>query len=262
MVRRIWVDGSGVKRLPIYGVGKPNDRGVNLNLRRIALSLILAISLISGLSIAEDSNASINDSEVQPGEVVEPSVSEVETAAPEEAETVEDAAAADAKALEGSWILNIDDAQISMVIYQSEDLLFGAANSETPKPWNGVVSGLAYEDEVELEILSLQDGILVSTLITGISTEGTLAGSFVQSDSNGKVNKGNVMGFLTSPETSGYEPADVPTAAATTVAAAVVTPTPESAATTTTAETTTDGRKTPVDVVTLKDTIPYSPFGI
>jgi hypothetical protein len=262
MVRRIWVDGSGVKKLPIYGVGKPNDRGVNLNLRRIALSLILAISLISGLSIAEDSNASINDSEVQPGEVVEPSVSEVETAAPEEAETVEDAAAADAKALEGSWILNIDDAQISMVIYQSEDLLFGAANSETPKPWNGVVSGLAYEDEVELEILSLQDGILVSTLITGISTEGTLAGSFVQSDSNGKVNKGNVMGFLTSPETSGYEPADVPTAAATTVAAAVVTPTPESAATTTTAETTTDGRKTPVDVVTLKDTIPYSPFGI
>jgi hypothetical protein len=262
MVRRIWVDGSGVKRLPIYGVGKPNDRGVNLNLRRIALSLILAISLISGLSIAEDSNASINDSEVQPGEVVEPSVSEVETAAPEETGTVEDTAAADVKVLEGSWILNIDDAQISMVIYQSEDLLFGAANSETPKPWNGVVSGLAYEDEVELEILSLQDGILVSTLIAGISTEGTLAGSFVQSDSNGKVNKGNVMGFLTSPETSGYEPADVPTAAATTVAAAVVTPTPESAATTTTAETTTDGRKTPVDVVTLKDTIPYSPFGI
>ena len=233
-----------------------------MNLRRIALSLILAISLISGLSIAEDSNASINDSEVQPGEVVEPSVSEVETAAPEETGTVEDTAAADAKALEGSWILNIDDAQISMVIYQSEDLLFGAASSETPKPWNGVVSGLAYEDEVELEILSLQDGILVSTLIAGISTEGTLAGSFVQSDSNGKVNKGNVMGFLTSPETSGYEPADVPTAAATTVAAAVVTPTPESAATTTTAETTADGRKTPVNVVDLKDTIPYSPFGI
>ncbi len=241
-----------------------------MNLRRIALSLILAISLISGLSIAEDSNASINDSEVQPGEVVEPTVAEateVETAAPEEAGTVEDAAAADAKALEGSWILNIDDAQISMVIYQSGDLLFGAANSETPKPWNGVVSGLAYEDEVELEILSLQDGILVSTLIAGISTEGTLAGSFVQSDSEGKVNEGNVMGFLTSPETSGYEPADVPTAAATTVAAAATTaaagtPAPESAMTTTTAETTADGRKTPVNVVDLKDTIPYSPFGI
>ncbi|KQC13491.1 MAG: hypothetical protein APR56_05225 [Methanosaeta sp. SDB] len=226
--------------------------------------MILAISLISGLSTAEDSNLSMNDSEVQPAVVVEPTVAEatdVETVAPEGAATSDEAEVADVKALEGSWILNMDDAQISMVIYQSVDLLFGAANSETPKPWNGVVSGMAYEDEVELEILSLQDGVLVSTLIAGIATEGTLSGSFVQSDSEGKVNKGSVMGFLTSPETSGYEPADVPTAAATTVAAAV-TPAPESTTTTTTTETTTDGRKTPVDVVTLKDTIPYSPFGI
>jgi hypothetical protein len=227
--------------------------------------LILAISLISGLSTAEDSNVSMNDSEVQPAEVVEPTVveaTEVETAAPEGAATSDEAAVADVKALEGSWILNMDDAQISMVIYQSEDLLFGAANSETPKPWNSVVSGLVLEDEVELEILSLQDGVLVSTQITGIATEGTLTGSFVQSDSEGKVNKGSVMGFLTSPETSGYEPADVPTAAATTTAAAV-TPAPESAtAASAPAETTDDGRKKPVDVVSLKDTIPYSPFGI
>jgi hypothetical protein len=236
-----------------------------LNIRCIALSLILAISLISGLSTAEDSNVSMNGSEVQPAEVVEPTVveaTEVETAAPEGAATSDEAAVADVKALEGSWILNMDDAQISMVIYQSEDLLFGAANSETPKPWNSVVSGLVLEDEVELEILSLQDGVLVSTQITGIATEGTLTGSFVQSDSEGKVNKGSVMGFLTSPETSGYEPADVPTAAATTTAAAV-TPAPESATTASApAETTDDGRKKPVDVVSLKDTIPYSPFGI
>jgi hypothetical protein len=236
-----------------------------LNIRCIALSLILAISLISGLSTAEDSNVSMNGSEVQPAEVVEPTVieaTEVETAAPEGAATSDEAAVSDVNALEGSWILNMDDAQISMVIYQSEDLLFGAANSETPKPWNSVVSGLVLEDEVELEILSLQDGVLVSTQITGIATEGTLTGSFVQSDSEGKVNKGSVMGFLTSPETSGYEPADVPTAAATTTAAAV-TPAPESATTASApAETTDDGRKKPVDVVSLKDTIPYSPFGI
>ncbi len=110
--------------------------------------------------------------------------------------------------LEGRWILNLDDAQISMVLYQSGDLLFGAANSETPEPWNGVVSGSAEEDQIELEILSLQGGVLVSTLIKGIATEGTLAGSFVQSDSSGQAKVGNVMGFLTSPETSGYEPAD------------------------------------------------------
>lgn len=198
--------------------------------------------------MAEDQNASMND--VEPTEV--PAI-EVETAAPEEAAVVQ--------SLEGTWILNVDDDQISMVIYQSEDLLFGAAKSEATEPWNGVVSGSASGDGAELEILSLQDGVLVSTLITGTVTEGSLAGSFVQSDSSGKVNKGSVMGFLTSPETSGYEPADVPTTAATTTTAAV-TPATESAVTTTTEQTTDDGRKTPVDVVTLKDTIPYSPFGI
>lgn len=236
-----------------------------MNIRCIALSLILAISLISGLSTAQDSNVSMNDSEVQPAEVVDLTVveaTEVETAASDGATTSDDAAAADVKALEGSWILFMDDAQISMVIYQSEDLLFGAANSETPQPWNGVVSGLVSGDEFELQILSLQDDVLVSTLITGTATNGDLSGDFVQSDSKGKVNKGIVTGIQTSPETSGYEPADVvPTAAATTTAAAV-TPGPESAATTTTAETTEDGRKKPVDVVSLKDTIPYSPFGI
>jgi len=240
-----------------------------LNLRRIALSVLITITLISGLSIAEDSNVSTNESEVLPAEVVEPTepaISDVETAAPEETETTDTAATAEVKALEGNWILNMDDAQISMVVYQSDDLLFGAANSETPKPWNAVVSGLAYEDVVELEMLSLQDGVLVSTLITGTAAEGTLTGSFVQSDSSGKVNKGSVMGFLTSPETSGYEPANVPTATTTATATAAVTPATESAATATAAsvpaETTEDGRKKPVDVVTLKDTIPYSPFGI
>jgi len=232
-----------------------------LKLRDIALSLILAISLISGFSTAQDSNVSMNDSEVQPAEVIEPTVPEVaEAAEPEEAGAAFEAAVADA-ILEGSWILNMDDAQISMVIYQSEGLLFGAANSETPKPWNGVVTGLVSGEDLELQILSLQDGVLVSTLVTGTATESDISGSFVQSDSEGKVNEGNVMGFLTSPDTSGYEPADVPTAAATT-AAATVTPAPESAATPTTEQTTEDGRKTPVDVVTLKDTIPYSEFGI
>jgi len=226
-----------------------------LNLRRIALSVIITITLISGISMAEDSNVSMNDNEITPTEVVEPTepaISDVETAAPEEVATSEEAAAAEAGGLEGTWILNMDDAQISMVIYQSDDLLFGAANSETPKPWNAVVSGLAYEDEVELEMLSFQDGVLVSTLITGTAMEDTLAGSFVQSDSTGKVNKGSVMGFLTSPETSGYEPANVPVAAATTVAAAV-TPAPESAATATTEETTEDGRRKPVDVTTMAE---------
>ncbi|MGC9514801.1 hypothetical protein [Methanocrinis sp.] len=201
--------------------------------------------------MAEDGNVSTSDGDIEPmasAEPTEPATSEAETASP-------DAAAPE---LGGTWILNTGDGQISMVIYQSEDLLFGAANSETPKPWNGVVSGLVYGNELELQILSLQDGVLVSMLIAGTAAEGSITGTLVQSDSQGKVNKESVMGFLTSPDTSGYEPVDVPTAAMT---AATVTPTPEIAATTE-EETNEDGRKKPVDVVTLKDTIPYSPFEI
>jgi len=232
--------------------GKPDDRGVILNLRHIALSLILAISLISGLSMAEDSNVSTDESDFKPGEALEPTVSEdsdVETAATDEAIAADEAAVADAKALEGSWILNLDDAQISMVIYQSGSLLFGAANSEATNPWNGVVSGSADEGEVELEILSIRGGVLVSTLIRGIATEGTLTGSFVQSDSEGKVNEGNVMGFLTSPDTSGYEPANVPEETTSTVSPAAQAPEVQTAATTPAEETTNEsGRRVPVDV--------------
>ena len=241
-----------MKKLPIYGVGNQMTEVFSLNLRRIALSLIIAISLISGLSAAEDSNVLINESDVQPGEVLEPTITDA--AVPEEAEATDVATTSDAMSLEGSWILNLDDLQISMVIYQSGDLLFGAANSETPDPWNGVVSGSVAEDAVELDILSLQDGVLVSTLVSGTAaTDGTITGKFVQSDSEGKVNTGKAMGFLTSPDTTGYEPADVPTTVAT-AAAATVTPVLENTTTTSeSTETTTSGRKTPVDVTTLAD---------
>jgi hypothetical protein len=245
MVRRNGADGSGVKKLLICGVGNQMIEVFSLNFRSIALSLILAISLISGLSAAEDSNVSMDESDVQPGDLLEPTITEA----------ADVAAASDAMILEGSWILNLDDLQISMVIRQSEDLLFGAANSETPEPWNGVVSGSLDEDAVEIEILSLQDGVLVSTLVSGTAAaDGTIRGQFVQSDSMGKVNTGSAIGFLTSPDTSGYEPADVPTTVATATAEAVTTPVLENTTTTSeSTETTSSGRKTPVDVTTLAD---------
>jgi len=209
--------------------------------------MLITITLISGLSIAEDSNASTNEIENGATVALEPTVvedTEVEPAAPEAA----------AQGLEGSWILFMDDAQIQMVIYQSEDLLFGAANSETPQPWNGVVSGSVSGDEFELQILSLQDGVLVSTLITGTAINGDLSGDFVQSDSKGKVNKGIVRGIQTSPDTSGYEPAVVPDVAASTVAPVTQAPVVPAAVTEPAQETTTsDGRRTPVDVTTLSE---------
>ncbi len=189
-----------------------------MNLGRIALSALITITLISGLSMAEDADALVNDSI----NATETGPSEAGEMAPEE-----ETAASSVQSLRGSWILNTDDGQISMVVHQSEDLLYGAANSEAPEPWNGVVTGQASEEGFELQILSLQDGVLVSTIIAGSATADDLSGTVVQSDSLGQVKEGTVNGFLVSPDTSGYEPADVPAAVA--PAAAAVTPAPEAA---------------------------------
>lgn len=244
-----------------------DERGVSLNYRRFAISLILAIALISGLSTAEDGNASaddgllgqngvLNTSDIEETtdivEPTEPLTTDVETPLPEAA----------AKDLEGTWILNTDDGQISMVIYQSEDILFGAANSEAPTPWNGVVTGSVFGDTVQIQILSLQDGVLVSTLIAGPASEGTIGGSLVQSDSNGNVKTGSVMGIMTNPETSGYTPANVPAAASPAVSAAV-TPAPEVPAAQAPAQgAAADGKVQPVDVTTFKDKFVWNPFPV
>jgi hypothetical protein len=193
-----------------------------LNLGRIALSALITITLISGLSMAEDADALVNDSINESFNATETGRSEAGEMAPEE-----ETAASSVQSLRGSWILNTDDGQISMVVHQSEDLLYGAANSEAPEPWNGVVTGQASEEGFELQILSLQDGVLVSTIIAGSATADDLSGTVVQSDSLGQVKEGTVNGFLVSPDTSGYEPADVPAAVA--PAAAAVTPAPEAA---------------------------------
>lgn len=244
-----------------------NERGVSLNSRLVAISLILAIALISGLSTAEDGNVSadgglldqqgaVNGSDIEETtdivEPTEPSTAEVETPLP----------GATSQDLEGTWILNTDDGQISMVLYQSEDILFGAANSQTPKPWNGVVTGSVSGDTVEIQILSLQDGVLVSTLIAGPASDGTIGGSLVQSDSNGNVKTGSVMGIMTNPETSGYTPANVPPAASPAVAAAV-TPALEVPAAEPPAQGTAAGGKVqPVDVTTFKDKFVWNPFPV
>ena len=214
--------------------------------------MLIAITLISGLSLAEDANVSNNESEIATAEVIEPTAAEPsgnESAVPVEAAPEEVAT----ETLEGSWILTLDGAQVSMVLRQSGVILFGAANSESPKPWNGVVSGSLSDDVVNLRILSLQDGVLVSTLISGIAQDGAINdGYFARSDSQGNVDLGTVTGILTSPDTTGYEPADVPTVSTTTAPSAAVTPATENIENATTTKTTEES-KSYTDVSALAD---------
>lgn len=229
-----------------------------MNLRRIALSMLIAITLISGLSLAEDANVSINESEIAPAEGVDATANATDA----ESSASEDVATQTAQSLEGSWILTMDDARVSMVLYQSGAILFGAANSDSPEPWNAVVSGSISGDVANLRIFSIQDGFLVSTMVAGTAQDGSLTGSFVQSDSQGRVNQGTVTGSLISPDASGYEPANVPAATTATTTAATTTNTIAAAATTEPADTgdatateTSDEETSILDVTTVADTI-------
>jgi len=214
--------------------------------------MLIAITLISGLSLAEDANVSNNESVIAPAEVLEPTVNATDAES-----SATDVAAQATHSLEGSWILTMEDARVSMVLYQSGEILFGAANSDSPKPWNAVVSGSISGDVANLRIISLQDGFLVSTLIAGTAQDGSMTGSFVQSDSQGRINQGTVTGSLISPDTSGYEPANVPavatTAATTNTIAAAATTEPVAAGNATAAGTVKD--EGILDVTTVADTI-------
>jgi len=176
---------------------------------RFALVAIIITMLLSGLSLAEDAGQNPEAS---------PSL---------ENETTPDLATVEDLSLEGSWIFGLEDAQIFMVVHQSGEDLFGAAKSEDPEPWNAMVRGSISGDEVEMDILSIQNAALVSMNIMGTVSEGMITGSFVWSDSNGNFAGGDVAIIQISPDTSGYEPADVIVASAPVVEAPAVIDTKE-----------------------------------
>jgi len=173
--------------------------GISLNTKAIILSVIFSMMLISVPSLAQLSNQTAD-------------------VAPDGASSVLN--------VKGIWILPIEDIQVTMVIYQSGNDLFGACTSEDPEPWNAVVMGSLSGDLAVLNTVSLQNGVLVSMKITGTISDGAISGSFIQADSNGIAKMGDVMGFSINPDTSAYEPAIVaePVASAATSAPAIAVP--------------------------------------
>ncbi len=195
--------------------------------KRFALVAIIITMLLSGLSLAEDAGQNLNtssplESETSIGPLAEDAGQNLEASPSPENETTPDLATTEDLSLEGSWIFTLEDAQIFMVIHQSGEDLFGAAKSEDPVPWNAMVRGSISGDEVEMDILSIQNAALVSMNIMGTASDYDITGSFVLSDSNGNFAGGDVMITQISPDTSGYEPADVVMASAPVVEAASV----------------------------------------
>lgn len=199
--------------------------------KRFALVAIIITMLLSGLSLAEDAGQNLNTSspletETSIDPLAEDAGQNPEASPSPENETTPDLATTEAAteilSLEGSWIFSLEDDQIFMVVYQSGEALFGAAKSEDPVPWNAIVRGSISGDEVEMDILSIQNAALVSMNIMGTASEYEITGSFVRSDSNGNFAGGDVTIIQISPDTSGYEPADVVMASAPVVEAASV----------------------------------------
>jgi len=109
--------------------------------------------------------------------------------------------------LEGIWILEMEDLQVTMVVHQFDCDLAGACTGNDPEPWNAVMVGSVSGNEVEFHAGSVQNGVIVIMAMTGGEDDGTITGSFVQADSLGNVANGNFTGFIINPDTSEYEPA-------------------------------------------------------
>lgn len=115
--------------------------------------------------------------------------------------------AAGALSLEGIWILDMGEKKVTMVVYQHDGLLAGACNGDDPDPWNAAMVGSILGNEIELHTSQHENEVNVETLIRGETTGENINGSFVQSDSLGRVNRGKVTGFKINPDVSEYGPA-------------------------------------------------------
>ena len=109
--------------------------------------------------------------------------------------------------LEGIWILDMGEERATMVVYQHDGLLAGACNGVDPDPWNAAMVGSVLGNEIELHTSRHENEVIMETLIRAETTGENINGSFVQSDSLGRVTSGKVSGFKINPDVSEYRPA-------------------------------------------------------
>lgn len=151
---------------------------------QICLSILILLTSACGSSLAE---GVINGSENADGTDIVPA-----------AETLN---------LEGIWTFSFEGAgQMTAVLYQSEGSIWGAAKSEKPEPWNGILTGSIYGDRIEISTLSATGDVLTVTGMQGTATVETVKGSFFQIDSLGETASGAFAGMRTSADAASYAP--------------------------------------------------------
>jgi hypothetical protein len=166
------------------GPKKSQNEGVCLKITEICLSIFILLVSVWGTAIAE---GGINSSENGAGSEV--------------------ASSHEILSLEGIWTFSLGGSEtITAVLYQSDDVIWGAAKSEKPEPMNGVLSGSISGDGVEIEALYVDGDVLTIIGVRGTVAGETIGGSYFRINSLGSATSGNFAGMRATADTSGYAP--------------------------------------------------------
>jgi hypothetical protein len=246
-----------------------------LNKKCVVFFLLLAITLVAGLSSAQgqenntsgatEKNATAVSPEMPAASSGNNSANANATASNASASTEATNASETAKAaseiakMKGIWSINgIEKEHIIMALKQDGEDLYGQAKYEPEgaEPWNAVAIGSMSGDNVSLVITALKGNDQVSTWLNGNVNE-TFSGQFFEVSKGNISLRGEFSATLVNPEINEYAPANV-------VASTLAQPSAQqesqpavSSATTSTAATnqtlnsqpaTVGGRKKPVDV--------------
>ncbi|MDD2756289.1 MAG: hypothetical protein PHS80_12280 [Methanothrix sp.] len=170
-----------------------------MNKRSIILSLLL-VFLFTGLSLGQTDNntsitkAGLTNESLPSNDTADVNASQT-TAGPN---------------LNYIWsFTGIEIDPIIMVLNQEGNELYGQAKYEPDggAAWNADVLGSISENEVTLTLTAQKDKELVTTKMTGIYADDTIAGSFTQISGGKKIGSGNFSALWVSPEVSSYSPA-------------------------------------------------------
>lgn len=116
--------------------------------------------------------------------------------------------------MQGIWKASMAGTDITIALNQSGESVFGQAKFEGENPWNGIVSGSLSGNLIHISLAYMQGDVLASAYLGGTIEGDSFTGSYVRSDSSGKAARGDLAATMISPDTSGYTPATVASAAA------------------------------------------------
>ena len=185
---------------------KYDNEGVSLKITQICLSIFILLTSACGSALAEDAKSGSENAAVD-----------------------DTAPAAEALNLVGIWTFSLEGVgQMTAVLYQSKNLIWGAAKSEKPEPWNGVLSGSIYGDRIEISTLYADGDVLTVTEMRGAATGETVRGSYFRINSLGEATSGNFAGMRTSADAAGYAPLAISQSAPSVLEAAVSSETSQS----------------------------------